>query len=736
MLTLKDFFHLRQVEPILQKLLMDETGLIVVAGINHGSHLPSGAAGSISPSGRAGIFRILGREILEANEQMKVTVIAESKEIFRVPRRLKKRVTFEIIRPNDNIESLFLRFIYSPDRFLIVDQITPKNVKFLLKAAQQGKRVLAQLDTVFRGVDIARVFLDWNVPRNHLKGLRWVITMDRIPILCECKRKITVKNNLIEAIKRKYPHLEVDPTRPYFEAVGCDGCDYRGRRNEITTFDFYHSDKDIDFGVPSLFSIESYYLGLAGEGYIPLDDLLRIENDQLHRAYQLYQASEAVLEETRTNLGRKVVELEAANRVLKNRTEELISLQEIGQDLIGTTTLRDLARHVCRQASVLCGADRAIFYFRRDPDQFDVLATHGWQPGRIPRKIQRNAICEPEDEVLPGPFFGLPPGVKTVKNERKLGQGLRIPLVAQGDPVGAMIVHSTGKSQFQPGAVALLQTFANQAAVAIQRAGLIESLREKISQLEAAQVGLAQKERMDRELELAREVQQAVLPRTFPLVNGCCFSAQNKPARVVGGDFYDVISLDSGCFGLVIADVSDKGMPAAVYMALTRSLIVAEARREESPRKVLENVNDLLLELERARMFVTVFYGVLDTELRRLNYARAGHDYPLLIRGDEILELGGEGVILGYLESKQLHLSEESLPLVPGDRLVLYTDGLVDVLSPKGQRLKQGGLEKFLRRYANLPVAQLGSAIFEDVAGFQETAEQYDDMTLLAVEIQ
>src|SRR5689334_9682028 len=121
-------------------------------------------------------------------------------------------------------------------------------------------------------------------------------------------------------------------------------------------------------------------------------------------------------------------------------------------------------------------------------------------------------------------------------------------------------------------------------------------------------------------------------------------------------------------------------MPAALYMALTRSLLYAEARRERSPRAVLLNVNRLLRELGEPHMFVTVFYGVIALCSRRLTYARAGHDYPLLLRDGASMALGGRGTVLGMLEMNDLALSEEQIDLAPGDRLVLYTDGLTDIL--------------------------------------------------------
>jgi sigma-B regulation protein RsbU (phosphoserine phosphatase) len=237
-------------------------------------------------------------------------------------------------------------------------------------------------------------------------------------------------------------------------------------------------------------------------------------------------------------------------------------------------------------------------------------------------------------------------------------------------------------------------------------------------------------------LELARQVQQSVLPRIFPLVPGYTFAARSDPARWVGGDFYDVIHLDADRFALVIGDVSGKGMPAALYMAQTHSLLRAEARREDSPLAVLYSVHRLLQALGRSSMFVTVFYGIVEGAERRLTYARAGHDRPLLLRGGEIQSLGGEGTILGFPDLEDLYLSEEVVDLCSGDRLILYTDGLIDILSTGGQPFGLERLLTLLESHANLPPSDLCATTFADLAAYQQAAEQFDDMTLLVTSVQ
>jgi sigma-B regulation protein RsbU (phosphoserine phosphatase) len=366
-----------------------------------------------------------------------------------------------------------------------------------------------------------------------------------------------------------------------------------------------------------------------------------------------------------------------------------------------------------------------------------VLAVSGWSQALVNQRVPA-AQAFGEGPSAPQPFGGWPPGISPRHPDVEgvqLRAGLRAPLVAQHEQVGLMVVHTTLKARFSQGEVALLTTFANQAALSIQRAILVSQLRQKVAMLEEAQAALISKERLEREMELAREVQQSVLPRIFPETPGLAFAARNEPARQVGGDFYDVFRLDDRRYGLVIADVSGKGMPAALYMALARSLLLAEARREPSPRAVLLSVNRLLRELGEPHMFVTVFYGVLDAAARRLTYCRAGHDYPVLLRGGRALTLTGEGTVIGFFDESELRLAEESLELEPGDRLVLYTDGLTDVLDGSARRFELARLKELLVSHGALGAASLVDATFAALVAYQGDTPQYDDMTMLVVEV-
>jgi sigma-B regulation protein RsbU (phosphoserine phosphatase) len=262
-------------------------------------------------------------------------------------------------------------------------------------------------------------------------------------------------------------------------------------------------------------------------------------------------------------------------------------------------------------------------------------------------------------------------------------------------------------------------------------------LAEAYRGLQEAQAALVEKERLEHELALARDLQHSILPHEFPTLAGFHFAARSQPARQVGGDFYDVILLSGGRVGLVMADVSDKGMPAALYMALTRSLIHAEAKRSPSPRRVLLNVHRLLMEMSQADMFVTAFYGVLNPAEGTLRYARAGQDPPLLFHASsgECRSLAAKGMLLGYLEP--VKLEEAEAVLSPGDVLVLYSDGITDAIT---DAISQGSdffgverLRKTICRAGRLGAQALCHHVFQQVENFCRGAVQYDDMALLVV---
>lgn len=269
---------------------------------------------------------------------------------------------------------------------------------------------------------------------------------------------------------------------------------------------------------------------------------------------------------------------------------------------------------------------------------------------------------------------------------------------------------------------------------------LIRDLQEKnrelakaYEELKAAQAQIIQKEMLERELQMARKIQQSILPRTLPRPAGIDFGARMEPARAVGGDFFDIIPLNRDNFGIVIGDISDKGVPAAIFMALTRSLLRAKASPAVSPRRVLQRVNRLLLEMNEEGMYATVVYGVLDRERKDFVYARAGHEPPLLFHPDGKRHIPpmAPGQPLG-LFAKPL-IDEQTVEIPPAGMLLLYTDGAVDAVDPNGNFF---GLEKLIETVvANLDhsAQALCDRLLHEVHGHQKGAAQADDITLVGI---
>jgi serine phosphatase RsbU (regulator of sigma subunit) len=744
MLELRDFFHLPQVDELLAEMSVGEAGVILLAGLE--AHATGG--NSFMPSGRATLFRIIARQFLTGLKGYKAALVAEHRDALRLPRSMSRQIAWVKVGPLNSYAQAIEQAARLRPGLLLVERFDEETAAPLLQAAGNGLRILTQMDTVYQGAAVVRHLLGQGIPPDSLASLRWVITTQRRPALCtHCKQPVPADPARLALFQQRYPQLAL--AGPFFESLGCEICQGRGRYGDVTLFDIFQATAQLPglLQLPSRLSMEEYLLRLAELGHLPLAEADQFISDQLHRAYTLLAANEqalskvnAALSQSNRRLQQKLVELEAANRVLEQRTEVLISFQDMSLRLITTTDLREVAGRLCKYSCALGGASKAVLYYFHGKETADILATYGWEQPLTASEIdarQLLTVWEADKRPQPVAFSAPAPGVSGVASPQA---GIQFPLIAHDEKgqeqtlVGSIIVYPHGDT-FSPGEMALLQAFANQAALALQRSDLIAALEEKIAALEAAQAQIVQKERLEKELDLAREVQQSLLPHAFPQVPGYTFAVRSQPARVVGGDFYDVFWLDDGRFGLVIADVSDKGMPAALFMGLTRSLLLAEAKRSQSPGAVLRSVNRLLLELGQSKMFVTVFYGIVDASTRRLTYARAGHDWPLLLRQGTVHRLGGRGLFLGFWEEAQFALSEESLQLEPGDRLLLYTDGLTDLIAENGRRFSLAQLEQLATAHAHRETAALCQAILADLAQFQGQAEQFDDMTLLVVAI-
>lgn len=258
-------------------------------------------------------------------------------------------------------------------------------------------------------------------------------------------------------------------------------------------------------------------------------------------------------------------------------------------------------------------------------------------------------------------------------------------------------------------------------------------LSQAYDELKAAQDQLVEKERMEKELELAHTIQQSILPDEVPSTDEISFAAFLQPAREVGGDFYDVYRLENGKIGVMIGDVADKGVPSALVMAQTHALIFAESFRETSPAKVLHKVNNHISRINRSGLFITVIYGVVDIAKRKFNFARAGHEIPIIKTAKDVPSLLPHkmGQPLGIFE--EATFDEQTVDLARCSTLLLYTDGALDVREEGGE---QYGIDRLTNRFAEVDdraADKVCNYIWQDLASFQGDNSRYDDVTLIVI---
>lgn len=296
-----------------------------------------------------------------------------------------------------------------------------------------------------------------------------------------------------------------------------------------------------------------------------------------------------------------------------------------------------------------------------------------------------------------------------------------VPLISQGELVGLLnLGPRMSELAYSPDDRRLLHNLAAQTAPALRVAQLARQ-----QQSEARE-----RERIEQELRVARVIQETLLPRQLPQIENWRFAAHWQPARAVGGDFYDFIYYPDGRVGLFIGDVTDKGVPAAMVMATTRSLLRSSAEGQGSPGEVLAQANELLCPDIPRNMFVTCLYAVLSPKTGNLVFANAGHNLPYLFSMKGVTELRARGMPLGLMPG--MGYEEIEIALKPGDRLVFFSDGLTEAHDPQGEMFGIPRLRTILA--AEKPGADLIADLLRALKGFTGPDwEQEDDVTIVTL---
>ncbi len=293
-----------------------------------------------------------------------------------------------------------------------------------------------------------------------------------------------------------------------------------------------------------------------------------------------------------------------------------------------------------------------------------------------------------------------------------------VPLMGAGEAIGALNLESDRLDAFSTEDVELLRLFADAATACIDRAMLHHQVIER--------------RKLEDQMRLAHEVQSRLLPAAAPLFPGFDIAGTCIPCFAIGGDYFDFIPLDDDCLSVVVADVSGKGIPAALSMTGFRSVLRSQARRRRDPSHLANRVNALLPDTTGDTAYVTCVYGVLDRRDACLTYTNCGHNPPLLVRSDgaiELLERGG--LPLGIFTDSRYETGVTRLE--PGDTLLLYTDGVVESADPDGELLGSERLSELLRRSRHLPAAALVDTVVRETRAFSRCETFPDDLTVVVL---
>ena len=332
-----------------------------------------------------------------------------------------------------------------------------------------------------------------------------------------------------------------------------------------------------------------------------------------------------------------------------------------------------------------------------------------WQTGQ---SLYLNDLSEvPELAKLRGSAFGAASVMAAALSYGK--QDLGVLAVANG-PLGA---------PFSQGDFVVFKSIAEQSAFALYNAIIYSMANEK--------------KRLDHDLEIARDIQRILLPAEAPAINGFQISGINVPARQVSGDYFDYIRVDDERLGVAIADVSGKGVPASLIMAICRSVLRAEAARNPSPADVLRKVNRQLYPDIKEDMFISMAYLILDHQRDGVTLARAGHDAPLLYKrhSQTVTPIKPPGMVVGIDSGNVFDrlTTDFAVPLERDDCLILYTDGVTEALNTDGDEFGLDRMIQSVRASATDGAQTIVKRIIEDVRNFTGSVPQNDDITLIAI---
>ena len=413
---------------------------------------------------------------------------------------------------------------------------------------------------------------------------------------------------------------------------------------------------------------------------------------------------------------------------LNKNVKELTALLDISQLLTSTLSLQEVLDRIAEGiVKVLNVKASTIRLLDDDGVELVIKSIYNLSPKYLskgPVILDEHPICKSALngeictilDVTSDPKFGYNEAAKKEGLCSMLCAGLKV----KDKAVGTIHLYTGEPHEFTEDEIMLVQSIANHAAIAIDNAKLNEQN--------------IQKQRIERELAVAGEIQSELLPKTYPNLDSYDIKAKFIPCGQLSGDLYDFIDLGDQNFGLVIADVSGKGIPSAILMATTHATIRAAAKDDFSEAvKVVNAVNKYLCEYTRTTEFVTMFYGILDAKRYTLTYTNAGHNPPVVFREGLCVFLEQGGIPTGILEDTEY--GEEQIQLLSGDVILLYTDGVTEALNIKRNIFGMRRLMNIVQQNLNIDSEDLINAIYSGILEFIDGAPRSDDLTLIVIKV-
>lgn len=444
----------------------------------------------------------------------------------------------------------------------------------------------------------------------------------------------------------------------------------------------------------------------------------RLRKRKLQSREITYLRSLANISATAIQKNRMLDEVQVVNRRLDRKIQELNTLFELGKEFNTILDPEKLVRLLVFSLLGQIGVSRYLIALAKGADM-SVVASRvdgGLPQGQLLRSLAK------VKKATRVPELAARSGANTVEPLLSLGLHVLVPMQIQNESKGILLLgEKLNREPYTQEDLDLLSSLGNLAIISLENARLFKEAIEK--------------QKLEDELQIAREIQKGLLPSVLPTIPSLDIAATNLSSKQVGGDYYDVIEAGKGRYVLAIGDVSGKGTPASLLMANLQATIRALVPLDIPLDELTARVNDLMCQNTGADKFITFFWGFIDVKDMSFTYVNAGHNYPYVIRSDRSVEyLDKGGMILGVMPTTTPY-EQGRVSLRSGDLLLFYTDGVSEAMNKDGQDYGEGRLEAVLFANLDRSAEEIMNHIHEDIMRFARDTQQSDDITMMVVKV-